>query len=196
MFVAIGCVLLGYIAGSLASAVITCRVMGLPDPRTQGSTNPGATNVLRIGGKKAAAFTLVGDILKGLLPVLLARGLSDSVVVWAATAVAAFGGHLYPLFFHFHGGKGVATAFGAVMGLAWPVALAMLATWVLMAVLFRYSSLSALTAAVLAPIYTLLLTAHPAVVVAIVIISVLTLWRHRTNLRRLFTGEEAKFGAR
>lgn len=195
MFIGIACVLLGYVIGSLASAIITCRVMGLPDPRTQGSTNPGATNVLRIGGKQAAAVTLFGDILKGLLPVLLARALSDAVVVWAVTAIAAFVGHLYPIFFRFQGGKGVATAFGVVLGLAWPVALAMLATWILMAVIFRYSSLAALTAAVLAPIYTLLLTAHPALVAAIVIISVLTLWRHRTNLRRLFSGEEEKFGA-
>lgn len=196
MFIGIACVLLGYVIGSLASAIITCRVMGLPDPRTQGSTNPGATNVLRIGGKQAAAVTLFGDILKGLLPVLLARALSDAVVVWAVTAIAAFVGHLYPIFFRFQGGKGVATAFGAVLGLAWPVALAMLATWILMAVIFRYSSLAALTAAVLAPVYTLLLTAHPALLVAIIIISVLTLWRHRTNLRRLFSGEEEKFGAR
>lgn len=195
MFIGIACVLLGYVIGSLASAIITCRVMGLPDPRTQGSTNPGATNVLRIGGKQAAAVTLFGDILKGLLPVLLARALSDAVVVWAVTAIAAFVGHLYPIFFRFQGGKGVATAFGVVLGLAWPVALAMLATWILMAVIFRYSSLAALTAAVLAPVYTLLLTAHPALLVAIIIISVLTLWRHRTNLRRLFSGEEEKFGA-
>jgi glycerol-3-phosphate acyltransferase PlsY len=196
MFIGIACVLLGYVTGSLASAIITCRVMGLPDPRTQGSTNPGATNVLRIGGRRAAAITLFGDILKGLLPVLLARALSDAVGVWAVTAIAAFVGHLYPIFFRFQGGKGVATAFGAVLGLAWPVALAMLATWILMAVIFRYSSLAALTAAVLAPVYTFLLTAPPALLVAIVIISVLTVWRHRTNLRRLFSGEEEKFGAR
>ena len=192
----IALVVLGYLAGSLASAVITCRLLGLPDPRRQGSGNPGATNVLRFGGKKAALVTLVGDILKGLLPVLLARLLTDVSIFFACTALAAFLGHLYPVFFRFQGGKGVATAFGAVLGLAWPVALAMLFTWLVMTVSFRYSSLSALTAATLAPLYTFLLAPDPAYVMAITAISLLAIWRHRANLRRLLAGTEGKISAR
>lgn len=189
-------ILLGYLAGSLSSAIIICRIMRLPDPRTQGSGNPGATNVLRLGGKRAAAVTLVADMLKGLLPVLLARLLTDSNLVTAVTALAAFLGHLYPLFFRFQGGKGVATAFGSVLALAPDVALAMIATWLAMAIAFRYSSLSALTAALLAPFYAFWLTAEPIYVVAIISISITTIWRHRDNLRRLVSGTEGKIGAR
>ena len=189
-------VLLAYLAGSLSSAIIICRMMRLPDPRTQGSGNPGATNVLRLGGKRAAAVTLVADILKGLLPVVLARVLTDSHVLAAATALAAVLGHLYPVFFQFQGGKGVATALGSVLGLAPVAALAMVLTWVAMAVTFRYSSLSALTSALLAPFYTFWLTAEPIYVVAIALISAMIIWRHRANLQRLISGTEAKIGAR
>jgi len=134
----------GYLFGSISAAIVTCRLMGLPDPRSEGSRNPGTTNVLRLGGKKAALLTLVGDMLKGLLPVLIAGALTDKPAVLAATALAAFLGHLYPVFFGFTGGKGVATALGVVFGLDWRVGLATVATWLMMAFIFRYSSLAAL----------------------------------------------------
>ena len=136
----------GYLFGSISAAIIVCRLMGLPDPRTEGSRNPGATNVARLGGKKAAALTLAGDMLKGLLPVLAAHALQAGPLVLALTALAAFLGHLYPVFFGFQGGKGVATALGVTFGLHWMIGLLTAATWLATALLFRYSSLSALVA--------------------------------------------------
>lgn len=188
----ISLVVFAYLLGSLSAAIITCKLMGLPDPRSEGSRNPGATNVLRYGGKKAAAITLFGDMLKGLLPVLLARlaGVEDSVV--AATAMAAFLGHLYPVFFGFHGGKGVATAMGVFLGLSWPVAAALLATWLVMAKLFKISSLAALTAALLAPFYTWLFEPGVIYISLSIAIALLLLWRHRGNIQRLVTGAEGK----
>lgn len=187
-------VVIAYLAGSISTAIIVCRLMGLPDPRAEGSRNPGATNVLRFGGKKAAAITLVGDLLKGLLPVLLARlaGVDDTGL--ALTALAAFLGHLYPVFFGFEGGKGVATAFGVILGLSYPVALAALATWLLMAFAVRISSLSALTAAALTPLYGLLFKLPGGYIVAVLIMVVLLVWRHRSNIRHLLAGTEDKIG--
>ncbi len=179
-----------YLAGSLSAAIITCRLMGLPDPRTQGSGNPGATNVMRVGGKKPAAITLAGDAAKGLLPVLLAQALGVSNMVLALTALAAFLGHLYPLFFGFKGGKGVATAFGALIGLAWPVALGLLAVWLLMARVFHISSLAALTAATLSPLFMWWLRPQPELIAVSVVISVMLIWRHRQNIRQLLDGSE------
>ncbi len=152
MILGIVLVVLGYLCGSLASAVIVCRIMKLPDPREQGSGNPGATNVLRLGGKKAAALTLAGDMLKGAIPVLLAHLLSDLPAILASTAVAAIVGHMYPVFFRFKGGKGVATTFGAVAALVYPVALFMGAVWVVTAMATRYASLASMAAAVAAPL--------------------------------------------
>ena len=189
-------VLGAYLLGSIATAILTCRVMGLPDPRTQGSGNPGATNVLRTGGRKAAAITLLGDALKGLLPVLVGKLLGVEPAVVAATALAAFLGHLYPVFFGFRGGKGVATAFGAMLGLAWALGGAVLATWLIMAAAFRYSSLSALTASALAPAYAALLIGQPAVIAAVALMSVLLFWRHRSNIRNLLAGTESRIGRR
>ncbi len=180
-----------YLAGSVSAAIITCRLMGLPDPRSQGSGNPGATNVLRVGGKRAAAITLAGDALKGLLPVLVGEWLGVTPTVLALTALAAFLGHLYPLFFGFKGGKGVATAFGALTALAWPVALALLAIWLMMAKLFHISSLAALTAAACAPLAMWLLRPEPAYIAVSTVISVLLIWRHRSNIRKLLAGTEA-----
>lgn len=187
-------VVIAYLAGSISTAIIVCRLMGLPDPRAEGSRNPGATNVLRFGGKKAAAITLVGDLLKGLLPVLLARlaGVDDTGL--ALTALAAFLGHLYPVFFGFEGGKGVATAFGVILGLSYPVALAALATWLLMAFAVRISSLSALTAAALTPLYGWLFKLPGGYIVAVLIMVVLLVWRHRSNIRHLLAGTEDKIG--
>lgn len=187
-------IILGYLAGSISTAILVCRAMGLPDPRSEGSRNPGATNVLRFGGKKAAAITLAGDFLKGLAPVLLARlaGLDDLGL--ALTALAAFLGHLYPIFFGFEGGKGVATAFGAMLGLSWPIALAALATWLFMAFVVRISSLSALTAAALTPLLGWWFNLPPAYNGAILAMVILLVWRHRSNIRNLLAGAEDKIG--
>jgi glycerol-3-phosphate acyltransferase PlsY len=164
--------------------------MNLPDPRGEGSGNPGATNVLRLGGKKAAALTLAGDMLKGAAPVLLAHLLTDSPTVLAGTAVAAFVGHLYPVFFQFKGGKGVATAFGAVAALVLPVALFMAAVWVLAAMATRYASLASVSAAVAAPLFALVFIREPAYIVALIVIAALLVYRHWGNIERLRDGTE------
>ena len=185
-----------YLLGSLASAIIVCRLLGLPDPRQQGSGNPGATNVLRIGGKKAAVITLLGDLLKGLIPVALAHWLGLPPWAIAATACAAFLGHLFPVFFAFQGGKGVATAFGAALGLSPWAALVALLSWLAMAALFRYSSLAALTAAVLMPLYLWLLGAPYPFLIAMAVMAVLLIWRHKANIQRLLAGTESRIGGK
>jgi glycerol-3-phosphate acyltransferase PlsY len=182
----------GYLFGSISTAVITCRLMRLPDPRTEGSRNPGATNVLRVGGKKAAFLTLAGDMLKGLMPVLIAQALHAGPIVQSAVALAAFLGHLYPVFFGFQGGKGVATALGVSFGLYWPVGLSVAAIWLLMALLFRISSLSALTAMLLAPACFWLLKPEPAYIGVMTVITLMLFWRHRSNIRDLLSGTEGK----
>jgi glycerol-3-phosphate acyltransferase PlsY len=183
-----------YLLGSISSAIITCRMMGLPDPRTIGSKNPGATNVLRTGSKKAAALTLFGDFLKGLLPVLIGLAFGMEPPVLALIGMAAFLGHLYPVFFGFQGGKGVATALGVILGLSWPVALAALLTWLLMAKVFKISSLSALTAAILTPLYCWLLAPQMEYIILFSVLSLLLIWRHRSNIRNLMSGAEGKIG--
>jgi len=183
-------VVLGYLCGSLASGVIVSRIMKLPDPRKTGSGNPGATNVLRLGGKRAAALTLAGDMLKGAVPVLLAHVLTDSPKVLAATAVAAVVGHLYPIFFQFKGGKGVATAFGAVGALVYPVALFMAAVWLLTAMATRYASLASMAAAVAAPLFALVFIREPAYIVGLLVIAALLVYRHKANIERLRDGSE------
>ena len=194
MNIVLGIVLpvLGYLCGSLASAIVVCRMMKLPDPREGGSGNPGATNVLRLGGKKAAALTLAGDVLKGVVPVLLAHLLTDSPPILAATAVAAVVGHMYPLFFGFKGGKGVATAFGAVAALVYPVALFMGAVWVLAAMATRYASLASMAAAVAAPLFALIFIREPAYILGLVVIAALLVFRHRANIQRLRQGTESE----
>ena len=188
----------GYLFGSVSTAIIVCRLMGLPDPRTEGSGNPGATNVARLGGKKAAALTLVGDMLKGLIPVLIAHAMHAGPVILAATALAAFLGHLYPVFFGFQGGKGVATALGVIYGLYWPVGLLTTAVWLSMALLFRYSSLAALISILLTPLGFLWLWPEPAIIIAMCVLTVLLYWRHRSNIANLLSGKEGKisFGKR
>ncbi len=185
-----------YLMGSIASAVVVARLMGLPDPRTQGSGNPGATNVLRLGGKKAAALTLLGDVLKGVIPVLAARlaGLPETGV--ALVALAAFLGHLYPVFFGFKGGKGVATAFGVLVAGVSLLGLAILATWLAVAFATRISSLSALTAAALAPLYAHWLGLALVWTVVSAVIAVLVFWRHRSNIRNLLAGREERIDLR
>lgn len=185
-------IVIAYLMGSISTAIVVCKIMGLPDPRTVGSKNPGATNVLRIGSKKAAALTLFGDFLKGLLPVLLGLALQLEPTVLALIGMAAFLGHLYPIFFGFQGGKGVATALGVILGLAWPVAVAALLTWLLMAKVFKISSLSALTAAVLTPLYCWLLAPKTEYIILFSVMSLLLIWRHRSNIRNLMAGAEGK----
>ncbi len=184
----------GYLLGSLSAAIITCKVLSLPDPRSTGSNNPGATNVLRLGGKKAAAITLLGDMSKGLIAVLLARLLTeDSVLIYLA-GLGAFLGHLFPVFFHFKGGKGVATALGVLMGTSWIVGLLAIATWLAIALTFRISSLAALITFTVTPFYLWMTTANDDFVVGSIIISMLLFWRHKANIRNLLQGTESKIG--
>ena len=197
-------VLLAYLLGSLSFAVIVSRCMGLKDPRSYGSNNPGATNVLRSGNKLAAVVTLLLDGLKGWLPVVLVKwfghdyGLDEGTV--AAVGLAAFIGHLYPVFFQFKGGKGVATAAGVLFGVDWLLGLATLATWVIIAFFSRYSSLAALAAAVFAPLYYLFgdRTAwyvDKSILLAIFAISAMLVYRHRDNITKLLKGTESRLGS-
>ncbi|MBI3771882.1 MAG: glycerol-3-phosphate 1-O-acyltransferase PlsY [Gammaproteobacteria bacterium] len=188
----IGLTVFAYLLGSISTGVIVSKLMNLPDPRHEGSGNPGATNVLRLGGKKAAAITLAGDMLKGLIPVLIARALGAEDHILAAIGLAAFLGHLYPVFFGFHGGKGVATALGVLLGISWPVALAVIGTWLLMAKLFKISSLSAITAAVMAPVFMWRLEDSAVFMTLALVLSTLLIWRHRGNIKRLLEGSEGK----
>ena len=180
----------GYLFGSVSSAIITCRVLGLPDPRSQGSGNPGATNVLRIGGKKAAAVTLVGDMLKGLIPVLVAKLLGADMAVQAAVALAAFLGHLYPVFFAFKGGKGVATLLGVLLGIHWPVGLLTISTWLVIAKVFKISSLAALLSILVTPLYIWWLIPDMSLMIAMLLMGALLFWRHRSNIKNLMEGTE------
>ncbi len=179
-----------YLIGSISSAIIICRLMGLPDPREQGSGNPGATNVMRIGGKKAAAITLLGDMLKGLIPVYAANALGLQVELVAATGLAAFMGHLYPIFFDFKGGKGVATSVGVLLGFSWLLGLAFMATWFLVYKLGKISSLSALVASILSPVFAWFIVADKAIVAVSVVMMFFLLWRHKSNIQRLMAGKE------
>ncbi len=180
-----------YLIGSISSAIIICRLMGLPDPREQGSGNPGATNVMRIGGKKAAAITLLGDSLKGLIPVYTANVLGLPAELVAATGLAAFIGHLYPVFFGFKGGKGVATSVGVLLGFFWALGLAFMATWYLVYKLGKISSLSALVASTLSPVFAWFIVGDKAIVAASAVMTVFLLWRHKGNIQRLLAGEES-----
>lgn len=183
----------GYAAGSLSSAIIVAKLAGLGDPRAQGSGNPGATNILRVGSsKRLAAVVLLGDILKGFLPVWLAAGIGADPLIVAGTGLAAFIGHLYPVFFGFHGGKGVATALGVLWGFSWALALAMLAAWLLVFWCWRISSLAAVCATILAPVFGWWLVPEPPFRVATLIMAVFLLWRHQDNIRRLVSGQEGR----
>ena len=185
--------ILAYLLGSINSAIITCKLLQLPSPRSIGSGNPGATNVLRLGGKKAAAFTLIGDALKGFVPALLAHFLGLSQIGIAYIALAAVIGHIAPLFFGFKGGKGVATLIGVMFGFYWLIGIIFVITWLLCALITRYSSLSALLATVLSSISIILIinfsTAVPFLMMAIIVI-----FRHHENIKRLCCGQESKIG--
>ena len=194
-------VVMAYLLGSLSFAVIVSRVMGLKDPRSYGSHNPGATNVLRSGNKKAAVATLVLDAFKGWLPVMLVKwfgkdvGLEDATV--AAVAFAAFLGHLFPVFFGFKGGKGVATAAGALLGLEWILGLATLATWLIVAFFTRYSSLASMVSAAFAPVFYLMgdraaWYAERSILLAVFMIGLLLVIRHKDNINKLLSGKESR----
>ena len=192
MWVEAGLVAAAYLAGSLTSAVIACRALGLGDPRESGSGNPGATNVMRLHGKKAALLTLGGDVLKGLLPVLLLRLVGAPGAVVAAGGVAAFLGHLYPAFFGLRGGKGVATFIGALLGFHWLLGAGYVAIWLAAAGLFRYSSAAALWGAAFAPLLCWLLLADSYYLAGVGFMAILLVWRHRSNIRNLLAGTEEK----
>lgn len=183
-----------YLLGSVSSAIVIARVMGLQDPREVGSKNPGATNVLRYGGKLAAILTLLGDVLKGVVPVLVARYVTDDATVLAATVMAAFLGHLFPLFHGFKGGKGVATALGVWLALNPWIGLALAGTWLTTAAITRYSSLSAVVASVAAPFYVAWLQAGAIYIGVMTVMSALLVWRHLPNIRKLLAGQETRIG--
>jgi glycerol-3-phosphate acyltransferase PlsY len=183
-----------YLLGSISSAVMVTRIMRLEDPRNVGSRNPGATNVLRYGGKTAAALTLLGDLLKGVVAILVARAFTEDTVVLALVGLFAFLGHLYPVFFGFRGGKGVATGFGVWLALSPWVALALAMTWLVMAALFRYSSLAALTAAAAGPVYAWVLLRQWSYLALSIVMGAFLIWRHRSNIKKLIAGKEGRIG--
>ena len=196
----LGMLVAAYILGSVPFAVVFSRLFGLQDPRTYGSGNPGATNVLRSGNKAAAALTLIGDAAKGWLAVWLAIHFKTSPILVAGIAIAVFLGHLYPIFLKFKGGKGVATAFGIMIAIEPILALATMATWIIMAVFFRFSSLAALTCAVFAPFYyffggMLVWTSYPPIGAALIVIALFLLYRHKANIQRLIAGTEPRIGS-
>ncbi len=189
-------IIAAYLIGSISSAIITCKLMSLPDPRSGGSKNPGATNVLRLAGKKAAAITLIGDTLKGYIPVQLAVlvALSNSSI--AFIAVATFLGHLYPIFFGFKGGKGVATMLGICFGFSLWVGLATAATWLFIAKVIKISSLSALISMLLAPVFVwVFIAGNSPILIACSVMTLILFWRHRSNIMNLISGKEGQIGS-
>jgi glycerol-3-phosphate acyltransferase PlsY len=198
MLASLAFVVVAYLLGSISFAVVASRMFGLPDPHSYGSRNPGATNVLRTGNKRAAILTLAGDGAKGWLAVFLAQtfGPSSGVADWTvpAVAIAVFLGHLFPIFHRFAGGKGVATAAGIVFALHWPLGLALGALWLVMAFGFKISSLAALTTAALLPPGAFYVFGNSTLAWATVAIAVLLFWRHRTNIRQLLSGRETTIG--
>ena len=193
--IAIVQIITAYLLGSLAFGILVSRLFGLPDPRTVGSGNPGATNVLRSGKKLAAALTLLGDAFKGWFPVWIAMQSEDLMWVTSAVAIAVFLGHLYPVFYKFKGGKGVATALGVVLAISPMLALFLVLVWVVVFALTKYSSLAAIVSALLLPIYVWSwLEAYKDYELVFIFISVMLIWRHRTNIQKLLNGTEAGFG--
>jgi len=195
---------IAYLIGSISFAVMVSKSMGLPDPYTYGSGNPGATNVLRTGNKKAAALTLIGDGAKGFIAVLLARlllgdaSLTQTLNSWVLCGVvlAVFLGHLFPIFHGFRGGKGVATACGILFGINWVLGLATLSTWLIVAFFTRYSSLAAICAAIFGPVYCVFLFGVGPMGLTLTVVCVLLLWRHRNNIVKLLDGSETRIGSK
>ena len=184
----------GYLIGSISSAVIVSRLMGLPDPRQEGSGNPGATNVLRLGGKLAAALTLIGDILKGAIPVLIAASLTAEPMAIALAGAGSFFGHLFPVFFGFKGGKGVATALGVFLAINPFIALSLTLTWLTIAIIFRFSSLAAIISSASAPLWAWWFDSSDVYIVLAFALAIILVWRHSENIKRLIAGTESKIG--
>lgn len=195
---------IAYLIGSISFAVVVSKCMRLPDPHSYGSGNPGATNVLRTGNKLAAVLTLIGDALKGYFAVMLARlllgdeSLTASLNSWLLCGVvlSVFLGHLFPIFHGFKGGKGVATACGILFGINWILGLATLSTWIIVAMFVRYSSLAALAAAIFGPIYFVFLFGFQPMAIALLIVCILLIWRHRSNIQNLLNGTESRIGSK
>lgn len=186
-------IILAYLFGSINWAIILCKFAKLPDPRSEGSGNPGATNVLRFGGKKLAVLVLLGDVLKGVIPVIIARLFFVHSIGLSIVALAAVLGHMYPIFFRFQGGKGVATALGAIIALSWFVGLMVIFTWLIVALIFRFSSLASMISITLMPLY-LAFCSNSQYVLPMILLAVIILYRHRGNIKRLLKGEEPKIG--
>ncbi len=200
MVIYISLIVLAYLLGSVSSAVVVCKLTQLEDPRARGSNNPGATNVLRLHGGKAAISVLVGDVLKGVIAVLIGHILNAPSIILAGLGLAAFIGHLFPIFFNFQGGKGVATLGGILFGTCWMLGLAFVGTWLVIAFIFRYSSLASLIAAATAPIYTALLMfsqgdGNSWIIMSNTLMAILLFWRHSANIKSLLDGKEDKLGA-
>lgn len=185
-------VIVAYLVGSLSTAIIISRLFNLPDPRANGSKNPGATNMLRLAGKKYAAIVLIGDMLKGLLPLLLAHLLDSSPALLGFTCLAAVFGHMYPVFFDFKGGKGVATALGAFLGFHFVMGAVVIATWLLIANFSRYASLASIIAITFAPFYSLFVVGNLSAFLPLIFITIFVLYQHRDNISRLINGDEPK----
>lgn len=183
---------LAYLVGSISSAILVARLFTMTDPRSVGSGNPGATNILRQGNKTAALLTLLGDMLKGVIPVVIARYLSEEPALLALVGGAAFLGHVFPVYYGFRGGKGVATGLGVYLALSWPAGLSLIACWLVVAAAFRYSSLAAVVTAAVSPLVAAYWLPHPAFIAMSLVLAAVLLWRHRTNVARLARGEEDK----
>lgn len=185
---------IAYLFGSISTAIITCKLMGLEDPRTVGSNNPGATNVLRHGGKKAAVVTLLGDMLKGLIPVLLVTRFQADNLTVAIVGMCALLGHIFPVYYGFKGGKGVATFYGVILGTNWLVGIIAISIWLTMAFLFKISSLSAMVSIFFTPVILWYFSHSVELTLTVVFMSMLILWRHRSNIKSLMHGAEEKIG--
>ena len=188
--------LAGYLVGSISTAIITCKLMGLEDPRSVGSNNPGATNVLRHGGKKAAIITLIGDMLKGLVPVIAVTMIEPAAAAIALTGLGAFLGHIFPVYYGFKGGKGVATYYGVLLGFSWIAGIAALLVWLLTAFISKISSLSALVSALCAPLILWQSSHSPELTIMLGLMTALLFWRHRSNVRNIIDGKEHKIGVK
>ena len=192
MLINIVLIFLAYLLGSISAAILVCKLLGLSDPRTGGSGNPGTTNVMRLHGKTAAFLTLTGDVFKGIIPVLLAKVIVGSEFIIALSGFAAFLGHIFPIYFKFRGGKGVATLIGILLATHWLLGLAYVITWILTAAIFRYSSLAALIATLSIPIYTYFLDQNFQYTVSFSMIAVILFWRHKSNIYNLLNNKERK----
>ena len=192
MLISILLIFSAYLLGSVSAAILVCKTLGLSDPRTGGSGNPGTTNVMRLYGKKAAFLTLVGDIFKGIIPVLLAKVIVNSEFIIAICGLAAFLGHIFPIYFKFEGGKGVATLIGILFATNWLLGVSYIITWILTALIFRYSSLAALIAVLPIPIYSYFIEHSNQYAISFAIIAIILFWRHKPNIYNLLNGKENK----